>query len=136
MIVAPILVVSIFAGWSWLKDNECPQHIFTVCSGMTLECFLFAVGLWGVSHGFGPLLDSIGVTMSTRPNVDPTVQRVISYVGAGIYEEILFRLVLFSGLAWVLRLSMMPKYVAIAFAGLIRRCCSPPRITLGHTASK
>jgi membrane protease YdiL (CAAX protease family) len=119
MVVAPILVISLFAGWSWWKKDDRPQHIFTTCSGMTLECLLFAVGLWGVSHGFGPLLDTLGITMSTRPALDPTIHRVVSYVGAGIYEEILFRLILFSGLSWILRASLMPKYVAVAFAAAV-----------------
>jgi hypothetical protein len=118
MIIAPFLVVALFVVWSWWRKDDRPHGVFTVCSGMTLECFLFAIGLWGVSHGFGPLLDQLGVTMSNKPALDPTTHRVITYVGAGIYEEILFRLVLFSGLSLILRLALMPKYLAVAIAAV------------------
>jgi membrane protease YdiL (CAAX protease family) len=83
---------------------------------MLLECLLFAVALWGISHGFEPLLKSLGVPLSHGPKADPALARLITFVGAGIYEEILFRLVLFSGLALLLRLVMIPAFVAVPFA--------------------
>lgn len=119
IVVAPGIVAFTFFVWSlWRKDDR-PKSLWSICLGMLLECFLFAVGLWGISHGFLPFLDYIGVPLYSGPNVDPIIRRVITYVGAGIYEEILFRLVLFSGLAWLLRLALVPKYVAVAAAAII-----------------
>src|SRR4029077_14966681 len=51
MIVAPGLVCILFVIWAWLRRFDRPKGMFTVCSGMLLECFLFALALWGVSHG-------------------------------------------------------------------------------------
>jgi hypothetical protein len=116
LIVAPALVAVAFIVWSWLRKDDRPAGAFTICCGMILECFLFALSLWGVSHGFGPFLESIGVPLSTNPNVEHTVSRVITFVGAGVYEEIVFRLVLFSGLACVLRLALLPRWSAVLLA--------------------
>ncbi|MFL5341868.1 MAG: type II CAAX prenyl endopeptidase Rce1 family protein [Gemmataceae bacterium] len=119
MIVAPGLVVALFVIWAYVKKHDRPRGSFTVCSGMALECFLFALVLWGLSHGFGPLLDSMGVPMNTNAVIPATTSRVITFVGAGIYEEILFRLVLFSGLALLLRLALVPKLLAGLLAAAI-----------------
>jgi len=87
---------------------------------MSLECLVFAVVLWGLSYGFAPFLNYLGVTLSAgAPPVDPILSRVVTYVGAGIYEEILFRLVLFSGLAMLLRLALVPVYAALPMAAII-----------------
>jgi membrane protease YdiL (CAAX protease family) len=86
---------------------------------MLLECFLFALALWGLSHAFGPFLEGIGVQLSTKPAVEQTVSRVVTFVGAGIYEEILFRLVLFSGLALLLQLALVPKAGAVPIAAIV-----------------
>lgn len=118
LIVAPALVTIGFIIWSWLRRDDRPHGLFTICSGMSLECFLFALGLWGLSYGFGPLMERIGVPMSNTPNPE-TVSRVVTYVGAGIYEEILFRLVLFSGLALLLRLALVPKVGAVVIAAIV-----------------
>lgn len=119
MVVAPGLVaVTIFVWSLWRKDDR-PKSLGGVCLGMLLECFLFAVALWGLSHGLKPFLNFVGVPMHNGPRVDPILRRVITYVGAGIYEEILFRLVLFSGLALLLRLALVPKMFAVAAAAVI-----------------
>src|SRR4051794_11213381 len=67
MAIAPALVAAIFIVWCVLRRYDRPRGLFTVCSGMSLECFLFALGLWGLSHGFAPFLESIGVPLSNKP---------------------------------------------------------------------
>jgi membrane protease YdiL (CAAX protease family) len=119
MLVAPALIALIFAGWSWLRRDDRPEGSLGVVSGMLLECFLFALVLWGLSHGFGPFLRYIGITLSTGPSADPLLRRVITFVGAGIYEEILFRLLLFSGLAWTFRKALLSKSSAVVLAAII-----------------
>ena len=116
LIVAPLTIAAVFAVWSWLRREDRPDSLLTVCCGMLLECFLFALVLWGISHAFAPFLDRIGVPLNSISNVDPVVTRIITFVGAGIYEEILFRLILFSGLAWLLQHATMPKAGAVALA--------------------
>src|SRR5258707_14008583 len=72
MIVAPLLVGAAFAIWSWLRWDSKPGSLLTVCPGMLLECFVFALVLWGISHGFAPFLDTLGVPLSV-PAIDPVV---------------------------------------------------------------
>ena len=119
MIVAPALVAVLFIVWSWLRRFDRPQALFSICSGMLLECFLFALALWGLSHGFAPFLDTLGVPLSNKPAVEQTVSRVVTFVGAGIYEEILFRLVLFSGLALLLKAALVPKSATVPIAACL-----------------
>ncbi len=118
ILVAPALIAVIFAIWSYVRREDRPEGILSVCSGMLLECFLFALTLWGLSHGFAPFLQSLGLTLSVGSS-DPTINKLITFVGAGIYEEIMFRLILFSGLAWLLRQALMPKLVAVLFAAIV-----------------
>jgi membrane protease YdiL (CAAX protease family) len=119
VVVAPALIAILFAVWSWWRRNDRPDGLLGICSGMALECFLFALALWGLSHGLGPFLQFVGLKLATGPNVDPLLGRVVTFVGAGIYEEILFRLLLFSGLAWLLELALLPKYLAVTMAAAI-----------------
>jgi membrane protease YdiL (CAAX protease family) len=46
------------------------------------------------------------------------VSQVVTYVGAGIYEEVLFRLLLFSVLGGMLRLLQFPSLLAFLGAAL------------------
>src|SRR5205814_1668028 len=49
---------------------------------------------------------------------EEAVGQLITFVGAGIYEELLFRLLLFSGIVGVLRLVDMPLPASLTLATL------------------
>ncbi|HLW67598.1 MAG TPA: CPBP family glutamic-type intramembrane protease [Gemmataceae bacterium] len=119
LVVAPGIIGVIFVIWTWWRWAERPKALFTVLFGMLLECLLFALGLWAISHGFEPLLKSLQVPMATGPQVDPMLAKLVTFVGAGIYEETLFRLALFSGLSLLLRLALVPKPSAVLLAASI-----------------
>lgn len=111
--------------WTWGDRPE--AGTLGVCLGMAVESVLFALGLWSLSRNFGPLLDNLGVVLSTAaPAFDPStwtptqlaVGRVVTFVGAGIYEEVLFRLVLFGGLVGLMRLALVPKAAAVPLGAL------------------
>jgi hypothetical protein len=114
----PVLVVLMFLSWSAIRQYDRPPELLGVWMGMAVESAIFAVGLWGLSRGLGPLLDSVGVRLNAGPGVDPVVAQVISFVGAGIYEEVLFRLLLFSALGWLLWHAGMPGLVAFLVSAL------------------
>ena len=64
---------------------------------------------------------SLGCHAHYRPKAGPGVgtARLVSYLGAGIYQEALFRLTLFSGLCIaVLRFTGLPMFVALLIAAL------------------
>jgi hypothetical protein len=108
---APIFLLVILFAWSHWRRGDRPDDWLGVWIGMVFESALFAFGLWSLSRGFCPFLENLGLAVASQPQtpIDPAVERVISYLGAGIYEETLFRLLLFSGLIWVFRLVEMPS---------------------------
>lgn len=101
--VPPLLLVVIFALWSFLKRGEKMGDLVGTLAGMGIESVTFALGLWGVSRALAPMLKSAGVELDVASEPATGLQHIIPYVGAGIYEEALFRLTLFSVLSWMFR---------------------------------
>jgi membrane protease YdiL (CAAX protease family) len=133
---APVLLVGILVAWSLFRRQDRPRDYLSVWIGMAIESGLFALGLWAMSRGVWPVLDGLG--FHPEPSVptvsgqalgillesgaghvpEPALEQVVSFIGAGIYEETLFRLLLFSILAWGLRLVDVPWLFAGAAAAL------------------
>jgi hypothetical protein len=114
----PILLVAFLCGataWDW---KERPKKQFTAFFGMILESLVFAVGLWALSRNFLPLLDRVGVPTHSIGFQTPATGQVVRYIGAGIYEEVLFRLAIFGVLSLLLQVILIPKYVAIPIAAV------------------
>ncbi len=64
-----------------------------------------------LSRNLGPVLDQLGVRLNW--NVSPRVTgQVITFVGAGIYEEVIFRLLLCLALRGLLMLVATPGWIA------------------------
>lgn len=115
---APLLVVGVFLVASWLRWDDRPPDWSGACLGMGIESVIFALLLWGLSRGFGPLIESLKAQVGPPAEPD-SVALVITYVGAGIYEEVLFRLVLYSGLVALLRLLGAPGVVAMVVSAVV-----------------
>lgn len=115
----PVLIVCVFLAWSWRERHYRPYNPLGVWTGMFFESALFALGLWGLSRGLGPFLQGVGIRLNTPGPADPTLARLVTFVGAGIYEEVLFRLVLFSGLSWALLRFGTHALVAFLAAGAV-----------------
>ncbi len=116
LLAAPLLIVSLFTLrtlWSW-KDR--PGSILGVVFGMLVESLAYAVLLWMISRNFAMLLDQAGITLQVP---GPQSVAAITYVGAGIYEEVLFRLVLFSVLVFVFRLTLLATPMAVLLASVL-----------------
>jgi membrane protease YdiL (CAAX protease family) len=78
---------------------------------------LFAAVLWQFSKNFGPIMDGLGVPLQINIRTAPAGD-LLRYIGAGIYEEVLFRLVLFSGLLLMFRVVLMPWIIAMPLAAV------------------
>ncbi len=100
---APALIGGGFFVWSCLRRRDKPRDLVGVCAGMSIESVGFAVALWGISRRLTPFLKSIGIVLSAAAPADRVPSQILTFVGAGIYEEVLFRLLLFGGLSWLLR---------------------------------
>jgi membrane protease YdiL (CAAX protease family) len=114
----PVLLASGLVLWAWLRRRDRPGELVGTWIGMVAESTVLALGLWGVSRGLRPLLDHLGLplTVAAPAQPDPAVAQVVCFLGAGIYEEALFRLVLFSVLCWLFRQGEVTPWGATALA--------------------
>jgi hypothetical protein len=131
----PIMIAVIFGVWSWLRRQNRPRDLPGVWLGMTVESVAFALLLWGIGRVHEPLLESLGIKLAIDflppgggglgwgglplAAASNDVNHAISYLGAGIYEELLFRLICFSFLLWAVRLSIPSRTTAIAVAMIL-----------------
>jgi membrane protease YdiL (CAAX protease family) len=106
---APLLLSIVLVIWSWFRREDRPEEQLVIWFGMLAESVLFAFGLWGLSRGLAPLLNGLGILVDASAGGEGGLEQIISFVGAGIYEEMLFRLFLFSTLAWLFRYGEVPS---------------------------
>jgi membrane protease YdiL (CAAX protease family) len=94
-----------------------------VLAGMAVECVLWATALVGVARlqdRFWPLAAGIAA--------DGPLARLVAFCGAGLYEEVLFRLLLLPALVWLFsRLGF-----SAAAAGLLGLVGSSVLFSLAH----
>ena len=121
----PALLSLVFLMWAWSRRKDRPGDLLGVLSGMVLESVIFALGLWAVSRLLAPLLLQAGVELSVplepapSPGAsDPALRQVVTYLGAGIYEEAIFRLALFSVVVGILRWVDLPGGLSVALAAV------------------
>jgi hypothetical protein len=125
--VPPVILALGFGVWAWKRRGDRPGDLIGVLSGMVLESITFALGLWALSRVLAPLMVQAGIEVTAAvPPVDepppvlsaaePALRQVVTYLGAGIYEEALFRLVLFTGIVAALRAVDLPNGLAVMLA--------------------
>jgi Type II CAAX prenyl endopeptidase Rce1-like len=115
---APALIVAVFVAWSVWAWGSRPKDLFTATFGMLAESVAFAVGLWAVGRNFLPLLQQLGLPVASVSFQSPAAAQVVTFVGAGIYEEVLFRLCLFTLVRLVLRAVLLPGVIATPVAAV------------------
>jgi hypothetical protein len=114
----PLLLLLILLLWARARWRQRPRDLLGVITGMAIESVVFAVGLWAISRGLAPLMQRWGIELSTTPSSQPGLRQAITYLGAGIYEEALFRLFLFAGMMAVLGRLDLGGPVAFLLAAL------------------
>lgn len=116
----PMLVAAALGLWFWMRRESTPDETPSVCMGMAVESITAALALWAISRGFAPIMGWLGVTVSTPPVLSVSAfGQVVTYIGAGVYEEILFRVLLFGGLCVVLRSVAVPSMMAAIAAAVV-----------------
>lgn len=105
---APGLLIVLLLFWSCCRWWDRPYDMLGIWTGMVIESGLFAIGLWIASRHLAPLLQQMSVAMQMGFRENKALVQVVTYVGAGIYEEMIFRLLLFTVLTLVLRLLFVP----------------------------
>ena len=105
----PILTVCILLGWHYLS-REPWQLSGSIISAMAIESLLLGVCLRMISF-----VQDMVVAMS----VGGKFKDAVGYLGAGIYEELLFRLILLGLLAWALRRAGASPRVGLIVAAIL-----------------
>jgi hypothetical protein len=117
--VPPALLLLVFGVWIWRRRQDRPGDLLGVLSGMSLESVSFALGLWALSRALAPLLDQFTVAAALSTGPEAGWRQILPYVGAGIYEETLFRLGLYTILFGLFRVLDAPPWVAGLTAALV-----------------
>lgn len=105
-ILAPALLVCVLLGWHHLA-HEPWQLSGSIVSEMAVESLLLGICLWVIAFVQSSM---IGLSILGR------LRDAVGYLGAGIYEELLFRLILLSLLAWAIRKTGVSDRIAIVSA--------------------
>jgi hypothetical protein len=115
----PALVAAVLLVRTWWAWADRPASPLSGVVGTAVESVAFAVGLWLVARNFRPLLEAVGVpvldALPERLHAIPSGQ-LVRFVGAGIYEEVLFRMGLFSLLCVLFKFSLLPNLITVPLA--------------------
>jgi hypothetical protein len=116
----PLLLFLILLTWQVLRFYDW-RFSPGILAGMVVESVVWAVVLVGISRlidcGFSYLEQTKMPLLAVNSGgVEPSIASLIGYLGAGVYEETLFRLILVPVLFGALRLLQMPQVAASALA--------------------
>ncbi len=114
----PLLVGLFFLIWSVWRFGDRPDGMVSLFTGMTIESAVLALALWWLGFSLVPLMNHYGVELAVPTAPNQALGHIISFVGAGIYEEVLFRLLLFTALVWFLRWVWFPTPLAVVVAAV------------------
>lgn len=115
---APLLFLAGLLAWNGSRWRDRPPDLAATCSGMAVESVVYALLLWALGKELGPLLHRLGVPLAV-PRMPTGYLHLIAFLGAGLYEEALFRLGLLCGLVRMLELLAVPRRYAVAPAALV-----------------
>ena len=109
---------------AWHVVQRYPWHVrFETMVGMLAESLLLAIALVAVGQlhdlifrQLQPAAES-DMTMLTVA-INPSVSKAISYIGAGVYEEVMFRLLMVPAAFLVFRMFEFPNKWAAAMAAI------------------
>jgi hypothetical protein len=112
-IFLPLLTIGILLGWHHLTHHPWRVSLGVLLT-MAVESLLLAVCLRVLLIMQASILLQVGV----EPTVADRFRLAVSYFGAGIYEELLFRLMLFGATIWIVRLWLPDKRKSLVLAVL------------------
>ena len=121
-LLLPFLACGILLAWHHLTGDA--WHVRTqTLAWMALECVGFAMILMMIAYVQRQLLHAdtsvtawVAGEAESAVSSRPTAAQAIVYVGAGVYEELLFRLLLLPACVWGFRQILDVKWQAFAWA--------------------
>lgn len=126
--LAPPIVMVCWLGLSAAKRwDSRPEKMFSTSLGMILESLALALALWLFSRLWPDLLKHYGWELEVKGAVGATgaggghgdpLKIALPLVGAGLYEEFLFRLVTLTGVAGLLSFIGVDSWTGFCLAAL------------------
>ncbi len=114
----PLLVLGFFLIRSAFAVKDRPTKPVSTIFGMFVESVGYAVLLWGISRNFRPLMEMAGLPLAQIQFQSVAAGQFVTFIGAGIYEEVLFRLGLFSISVFLLKCVLFPGPIAVPLAAV------------------
>jgi membrane protease YdiL (CAAX protease family) len=126
---APALLLGGLLAWSLWRREDRPRDFVGLWIGMVIESAAFALGLVCISQILFPMMQAVGGILEgpasrqvsvaiEATSADAAWEQLIGFVGAGIYEEALFRLLFFSALVFLLALIECPRWLCLTIAAV------------------
>jgi len=92
--VPPLLVLGVFGAWMWARRDDRPDDLAGAWAGMAFESVAYAMLLMALGRlQFSAAAEQ--AMLEVDSGCEPRIALAISFIGAGIYEEFFFRLLLF-----------------------------------------
>jgi len=114
--VIPTALVGLLLLWALFRWSDRPTHFIVPTLGIIFEGIACGIGIYALCLNAPMLLEKAGLPIAAM-NIQGT--QVLTYLGVGIYEEAIFRLIGFGMLAWMMRTIFIPAIAAIPIAMLI-----------------
>ena len=108
-LLLPILTVCILLGWHYLSRQPW-QLSGGILSAMAVESLMLGICLRAISFAQNAL---VGLSVGGK------IKDAVGFLGAGVYEELLFRLILLSAAAWVFRRAGTTSRMSLILAAIL-----------------
>lgn len=112
--IIPGVVIGLLGLWCFANWKERPERVLTSVFGIVIESVLFGLGLWALCRNAPYIAERIGLPLAALGPEGKA--KIVTFIGVGIYEEVLFRLLMFAGLAQLLRYLLIPALAALPLA--------------------
>jgi membrane protease YdiL (CAAX protease family) len=126
-LLLPLLTVCILLCWQYLT-HEPWRFSPGVLSPMVAECLLLAIVLQVFLIFQSTLM--LAMENATGPGI---TAKMAGYLGAGIYEELLFRLILLSAIIWLIRRWWTAQKPSLVLAVLVSSLIFAAAHYVGHS---
>jgi len=114
--VIPAALVALLLLWALFRWNDRPTHFIVPTLGLLFEGIACGIGIYALCLNAPMLLQKAGLPIAAM-NIQST--QVLTYLGVGLYEEAIFRLIGFGMLSWIMRAIFIPAIAAIPIAMLV-----------------
>jgi len=115
-IVIPAALVGLLVLWTLWRWRDRPERLFLTVFGLIVEGIIFGVGLFILFLHAGAIFERAGLPLAS---IHLSPERAVTFVGVGIYEEAIFRLIGFALLARLLQVLFVPALAAIPMALIV-----------------